>query len=79
MATARLLYWIVSEIRKRGRVKVGELAAMLGVSYTYFRYSIVKVVTAVYDDIVLIKENGVEYLEYRPKVAVGVKQQDPSV
>jgi len=73
MATARLLYWIVSEIRKRGRVKVGELAAMLGVSYTYFRYSIVKVVTAVYDDIVLIKESGVEYLEYRPKVKSGVK------
>jgi len=75
MTTARMLSWIVNVIRERGRVKVGELAAMLGVSYTYFRYSIVKVVTAVYDDIVLIKESGVEYLEYRPKVAVGVKQQ----
>jgi len=75
MPRLNTIEWIARVIRERGRVKVGELAAMLGVSYTYFRYSIVKVVTAVYDDIVLIKESGVKYLEYRPKVAAGVKQQ----
>jgi DeoR/GlpR family transcriptional regulator of sugar metabolism len=74
MSSTRLLYWVVSEVQKRGRVKVGELATLVGVSYQYFRYSIVRQLTATYEDIVLIKESGVEYLEYRPKVASSVKQ-----
>jgi hypothetical protein len=72
--STRLLYWLAEEVKKRGRVKVGELATLVGVSYHYFRYSIVKQITATYDDIVLVKENGVEYLEYRPKVTSSVKQ-----
>jgi hypothetical protein len=74
MSTARLLYWIVSEIQNSGCVKVGELATLVGVSYQYFRYSTVRQLTATCEDIVLVKENGVEYLEYRPKVASSVKQ-----
>jgi hypothetical protein len=74
MSTARLLHWVLSEVQKRGRVKVGELATLVGVSYQYFKYSIVRQLTSTYDDIVLVKENGIEYLEYRPKVASSAKQ-----
>ena len=74
MSTARLLYWLAEEVKKRGRVKVGELATLVGVSYQYFKYSVVRQLTSTYDDFVLVKEGGVEYLEYRPKVAGSVKQ-----
>jgi hypothetical protein len=80
MSTARLLYWIAEEVRKRGRVKVGELATLVGLSYQYFRHSVVKQLIATYDDIELTKEwSGgywVEYLEYKPKKeAAGVDQR----
>ena len=74
MSTARLLYWLAEEIRKRGRVKLGELATLVGVSYQYFKYSVARQLTTTYDDIVLVKEGNIEYLEYRPKVASSVKQ-----
>jgi hypothetical protein len=64
------LEWIVSVIRERGKIKVAELAAVLGVSYHYFRYSIVKLLTAIYEDIILVRENGVDYLVYRGRVGV---------
>jgi hypothetical protein len=80
MSSTRLLYWIAEEVRKRGRVKVGELATLAGLSYQYFRHSVVKQLIASYDDIELTKEWSrgywVEYLEYKPKKeATGVDQR----
>jgi len=59
---------IVKIIRANGRVRIAELAVQLGYSYLYFKYSIVKTLLALHKDIVLVRENGVDYLVHRPQV-----------
>lgn len=60
MPSTRLLYWVMSEIQKRGCVKVGEPATLVDISYQYFKYSTAKQLTSTYNDIVLVKENRVK-------------------
>jgi len=62
---------VANLVRERKRATVAELAAVLGVSYFYFKYSIVKTLLALYGDIVLVRENGVDYLVYRPQQGSG--------
>ena len=62
---------IVRVIRAKGKMRLADLAAQLGYSYFYFKYSIVKTLLALNGDIVLVRENGVDYLVYRPQQGSG--------
>jgi len=58
---------VIRIVREEKRIAVAELCRRLGVTYHHCRYSILKPIVLLYPEIVLVKENGVEYVEFRPK------------
>jgi len=57
----------VEIIKSRKKLKVAELCNELGLSYNYCRYIMLKMLLALHEDIQLVKEGGVDYIEYKPK------------
>ena len=53
---------IVEYIRKKKKVKLTQVATRFGFSRHYFKYHVLKALRELYDDIKIVKVDGIEYV-----------------
>jgi len=75
MRKQNLINKIIYLVKKYRRISIAELCKMVGLSYHYCRYSVIEPITILSPEIVLVKENRVEYVLHRPAIQVGGEEK----